>query len=83
MCGQGEEVVLLDYGAGNVQSILNAVGRLGARVREARSPEDIRTAPRLLFPGVGAFGTCMAALQERGFVDALKEYLLCQKHLPL
>lgn len=69
------EVVLLDYGAGNVQSVLNAVRQLGYRVRFVEKPEDILSAPRLLFPGVGAFGPCVDALKRLGFFDPLKQYL--------
>mmetsp|Transcript_107128 Transcript_107128/g.299249 ORF Transcript_107128/g.299249 Transcript_107128/m.299249 type:complete len:571 (+) Transcript_107128:109-1821(+) len=72
---RSREVVLLDYGAGNVQSVVNAVRQLGYVVRFVKTPEDILTAPRLLFPGVGAFGPCVDALQRLGFFGPLKQYL--------
>jgi glutamine amidotransferase/cyclase len=72
-------ISLLDYGAGNVRSLRNAVARLGYEVTDVRSPEDIFAAERLLFPGVGAFGAAMGRLREQGFVEALRDYLLADR----
>ena len=69
------KVTLLDYGAGNVRSVVNALKALGAEVRPVERPEDILSAERLVFPGVGNFGSIMRALHERGFVEPLREYL--------
>jgi Glutamine amidotransferase len=68
-------ISLLDYGAGNVRSLRNAITRLGYEVRDVRAPEDILAAERLLFPGVGAFGAAMARLRDQGFVEPLLDYL--------
>jgi len=68
-------VVLLDYGAGNVRSVINALKTLGAEVHTVERPEDILSAERLIFPGVGNFGSIMQALHQRGFVEPLREYL--------
>lgn len=46
------------------------------RALQVRSPEDILAADRLVFPGVGAFEQAMGALQKRGFVEPLKDYIL-------
>jgi glutamine amidotransferase/cyclase len=73
--GSAREVVLLDYGAGNVQSIYNAIESLGFTLRRVETAEDILTAQRLLFPGVGAFGTCVQLLKERGWFEPLRQYL--------
>eukprot|EP00884_Botryococcus_braunii_P004623 jgi/Botrbrau1/14161/Bobra.182_3s0101.1 len=69
-------VTLLDYGAGNVRSLRNAIGKLGYSIKEVRGPEDIYTADRLVFPGVGAFEQAMGALKKQGFVEPLKDYIL-------
>ncbi|HIJ19762.1 MAG TPA: imidazole glycerol phosphate synthase subunit HisF [Deltaproteobacteria bacterium] len=66
---------LLDYGAGNVRSVINAIERLGEKVSLVTSGEDILSAEKLVFPGVGAFGSMMGILNERNFVDPLKKYL--------
>ena len=68
-------ITLLDYGAGNVRSVVNAIESLGETVRPVKKPEDILAAERLVFPGVGAFGSMMEILAERGYVAPLKAYL--------
>ncbi|KAF8683570.1 hypothetical protein HU200_044488 [Digitaria exilis] len=68
-------VTLLDYGAGNVRSVRNAIRHLGFGIRDVRSPEDILAADRLVFPGVGAFGSAMDFLNSTGMADALREYI--------
>ena len=52
-------ITLLDYGAGNVRSVVNALESLGETVRQVASPADIDQAERLVFPGVGNFGAMM------------------------
>ncbi|VAH88970.1 unnamed protein product [Triticum turgidum subsp. durum] len=68
-------VTLLDYGAGNVRSVRNAIRHLGFNIRDVRSPEDILAADRLVFPGVGAFGSAMDVINSTGMADALREYI--------
>lgn len=73
--GDANTVTLLDYGAGNVRSVRNAIRHLGFNIRDVRSPEDILAADRLVFPGVGAFGSAMDVLNRTGMADALREYI--------
>jgi glutamine amidotransferase/cyclase len=68
-------IALLDYGAGNVRSLRNAVHRLGYNLTDITRPEDILKTERLLFPGVGSFGAAMERLQALGYVEPLREYL--------
>ena len=68
-------MTLLDYGAGNVRSVRNAIRYLGFDIRDVQSPEDIVAAERLVFPGVGAFGSAMDVLNRTGMADALREYI--------
>ncbi|MDW7774103.1 MAG: imidazole glycerol phosphate synthase subunit HisF [Desulfobulbaceae bacterium] len=68
-------ISLLDYGAGNVRSVVNALERLGETVRTVKSGNDILNADRLVFPGVGSFGAMMEILRDKGFVEPLTEYL--------
>ena len=68
-------ITLLDYGAGNVRSVINAIESLGEKVKIASCPEDIIEAQKLVFPGVGAFGNMMEILHAKQFVDPLKSYL--------
>ena len=64
-------ITLLDYGAGNVRSVRNAVQKLGYTIVDAKSPEDILTAEKLIFPGVGSFGMVMEQLKGDGFAEPL------------
>jgi glutamine amidotransferase/cyclase len=68
-------ITLLDYGAGNVRSVINAIESLGETVRVVSSARDIRDAEKLVFPGVGAFGSMMRILNDRGYVEPLKAYI--------
>jgi glutamine amidotransferase/cyclase len=68
-------ISLLDYGAGNVRSVRNAIRKLGFELTDIRRPEDILRAERLIFPGVGAFGAAMQRLHALGYVEPLRAYL--------
>jgi glutamine amidotransferase/cyclase len=65
-------ITLLDYGAGNVRSVRNAIRELGFEVTDAACGEDILSAEKLVFPGVGSFGLVMSQLVDDGFVEPLK-----------
>jgi imidazole glycerol-phosphate synthase subunit HisH len=68
-------VALVDYGAGNLQSVRNALKAAGATdIRVTADPDIVRRADRIVLPGVGAFAHCMNALSGiDGMVDALNE----------
>ena len=68
-------ITLLDYGAGNVLSVINAIESLGEKVRFVSKAEDILSAEKMVFPGVGAFGSMMKILRQKQYVDPLKQYL--------
>ncbi len=72
-------LTLVDYGAGNVRSVINALSQLGESVTVARTPADIASAERLVFPGVGSFGSMMQTLEARGFVAPLRAYLAADR----
>ena len=68
-------ISLLDYGAGNVRSLRNAVHKLGHGLKDIRAPEDILAAEFILFPGVGSFGSAMQRLHQMGYYEPLRDYL--------
>lgn len=70
-----QPITILDYGAGNVRSVRNAIHKLGYRVQDVSRAEDILQAQKLVFPGVGSFGSAMQRLQECGYADPLRRYL--------
>ena len=68
-------ITLLDYGAGNVKSLYNALVALGCDVEQTDDPARVSAAAVLLFPGVGAFGACMAMLERKKLVEPLRVYI--------
>jgi glutamine amidotransferase/cyclase len=68
-------ITLLDYGAGNVRSVINAIESLGERVFVVSGVDDILSAQKLVFPGVGNFESMMRILNKKNYTDALKDYL--------
>ena len=68
-------ITLLDYGAGNVRSVINAIEKLGGGVKVVAKPEDVVDAEKLVFPGVGSFGSMMHILEKKRYVDPLKTFL--------
>lgn len=59
-------IALVDYGAGNVESVAKAIRHLGRSVELTCDPEVIRTADAVILPGVGAFGDAVSQLRDRG-----------------
>lgn len=75
-----QTVALIDYGSGNLRSAERALAEAGRRTGLASDivvtddPERVRTADRLVLPGVGAFGACKAGLAARqGLLEAMDE----------
>jgi len=70
-----ERLALIDYGAGNLRSVENALKAAGAAdVLVTADPDVVRGADRIVLPGVGAFAACMGALSAiPGMVDAMGE----------
>ena len=70
-----DAIALVDYGAGNLHSVHNALKAAGARgVEVTADPDVVRRAERIVLPGVGAFGACAAGLRAiPGLVEAMTE----------
>jgi imidazole glycerol-phosphate synthase subunit HisH len=66
-------IALVDYGMGNVRSVLNAFESIGTEARLVSDPADVVAAEKVVVPGVGAFGDAMAALRERGLAQAIRD----------
>lgn len=67
-------VSLLNYGVGNLGSVRNMFKRLGVATDDISSPEELRSASRVLLPGVGTFDHGMNALERNGWVDAIRQH---------
>lgn len=73
-----EAIALIDYGAGNLHSVHNALKAAGAEhIAVTADPEIVRGARRIVLPGVGSFGACAKGLTSiPGMVEALEERVL-------
>jgi len=67
-------IQIIDYGAGNIKSVFNALEKLGFESKVVDSAEKLDVRCKTIFPGVGAAGSAMKQLQERGFVDVLVNF---------
>jgi len=65
-------IAIIDYGAGNLRSVANAVARVGHRAVVTGNPGDLSVAAAVILPGVGAAADTMENLQRRGFADAIR-----------
>ncbi|TYP75054.1 imidazole glycerol phosphate synthase subunit HisH [Aquimarina intermedia] len=73
------KIVIIDYGAGNIQSIKFAIQRLGYQAVLSKDPEKIKAADKVIFPGVGEAGSAMRKLKESGLdkiIPQLKQPVL-------
>ena len=72
-----EAVALIDYGAGNLHSVENALKRVGADVALVSDGDALARAERIVLPGVGAFGACYKGLASLpGMIEALESRVL-------
>ena len=72
-------VALIDYGAGNLRSVANALGALGITPRIVSSPDQLEGATHVVMPGVGSFGDCMTELAARNLVEPLRDWAAAGK----
>ncbi len=71
-----EVVALVDYGAGNLHSVENALRKVGGTVALTSDPDVIRAADRIVLPGVGSFKACAEGLRAvPGVIEAMHERL--------
>jgi imidazole glycerol-phosphate synthase subunit HisH len=64
-------ITIIDSGMGNIASVLNMIRRIGGEGKLTVRPDEVRTASKLILPGVGAFDAGMAALCGNGMSDAI------------
>jgi glutamine amidotransferase len=73
------KIVIINYGAGNIQSIMFAIERLGYKAVLSNNPEEIKAANKVIFPGVGEASSAMEMLLESGLetlIPTLKQPVL-------
>ncbi|MCZ7647222.1 MAG: imidazole glycerol phosphate synthase subunit HisH [Planctomycetota bacterium] len=67
-------IAIVDYGLGNLKSVLKAFAHLHAEAKLVEDPAELERAPAAVLPGVGAFGDGMAGLTARGLAEPLRAY---------
>ena len=65
-------IAIIDYDAGNIKSVANALDRLGCVYTLTSDPEVIKSADKVILPGVGAAAEAMRSLEEKGLVSVIK-----------
>lgn len=72
-------IAIIDYGAGNLQSVKKAFDFIGAESVITDNPEIINACDRILLPGVGSFGDAMNSMAKSGLVETVKQNALSGK----
>ncbi|MDO5476316.1 MAG: imidazole glycerol phosphate synthase subunit HisH [Eubacteriales bacterium] len=72
-------VAIIDYDAGNIRSVENAVRFLGHEGKVTADAGEILAADHIILPGVGAFGDAMKRLQDRGLIPAIRAAVEAEK----
>ncbi|MEN6348190.1 MAG: imidazole glycerol phosphate synthase subunit HisH [Syntrophomonas sp.] len=67
-------ITVIDYGIGNILSVIRALTYCGAEVLVTDSPDKIKSSRALILPGVGAFEDGMRGLRNRNIIDSIKEF---------
>lgn len=75
-------IAVIDYGMGNVGSIINILNKIGANAILTNDIQQVEAADKLILPGVGAFDNGMRNLNEAGFSEAIKVHAM-EKRKPL
>jgi len=73
------EIIIINYGAGNIQSIMFAIERLGFKAILSSNPDEIKAADKVIFPGVGEASSAMKMLTSSGLdtlIPTLKQPVL-------
>jgi len=74
------KLAIVDYGVGNVQSILNAFDRLDLKsIKISKNKKELTKMDGLILPGVGAFGACSAKLKKDNLFNILNELVISKK----
>ncbi len=69
-------IIVVDYGVGNLSSVINMIRKAGGEVGVSRDPDEILTADKLLLPGVGHYDYGMKMLNSSGIRDAVDRFAL-------
>lgn len=68
-------IAIIDYGAGNLRSVINAVSKLGYQPNVTRNADDVLNAQAVILPGVGAAADTMANLSTLGLISPIRRFI--------
>ncbi len=68
-------IAIIDYGAGNLCSVVNAISKLGYKAKITSSPDEMLTAQGVILPGVGAAADTIANLETLGLVNPIGQFI--------
>lgn len=68
-------IAIIDYGAGNIQSVVKAFHFIGCDIAVTANPNELRQASAAVLPGVGAFGNAMECLEKSGLVNPVLDFI--------
>lgn len=68
-------IAIVDYGAGNLRSVVNAINRLGYQPKLVTNPDELLTAEAVILPGVGAAAATMASLKKLRLADPIRRFI--------
>ena len=77
-----QKISVIDYGCGNLASVVNMIQHVGAEAQIIRSPEQLVDAGKLILPGVGAFDHCMGNLRDAGWIAPLEQAVF-ERQVPI
>lgn len=64
-------IAVIDYGIGNISSIVNMLKKIGVESKLANTPQDIELSDKIILPGVGSFDAGMKKLKSSGLIDSI------------
>ncbi len=79
--GVNKTISIIDYGVGNIMSVISAFEKIGCNVKIVSTQEEVATAQSLILPGVGAFAEGMRNLEKRKLIEPIKQHIAANKPL--
>jgi len=68
-------IIIIDYGAGNLRSVINAVTKLGYQAKVTSDPDDVLNARAVILPGVGTAGDTMTNLKAKKLANPIRQFI--------
>ena len=72
-------IAVIDYGAGNLRSVVNAFDAIGEKTTLTNDPLKLEKASAVILPGVGAFGNCISSLRKLHLIETINELVVEKK----